>query len=339
MSDIMIEVTRGPLVECIHRGSAAVADVDGNLRYYAGNPEMVSYLRSAAKPLQAIPVIETGAADRFGLDEPELALLCASHNSEQQHLDMVASILAKIGLDEKALLCGGHAPMDRSAAEILIRENRKPTSIYSNCSGKHSGMLAICRHLGFPVEEYTSPDHPVQKLIVRTMAEICGMSGEDISIGVDGCGVPVFGMPVRNMALGFARLANPRGVSEARAGAARRLTSAMQAYPYLVAGRKRFCTELMQAFKGRLVAKNGAEGVYCAGVLPCDGRPGLGIAVKIEDGSLKAAYAAMGEILLQTGVLSPDEEAIIRARHRPPVKNTRGEICGEFRPVFKLRTA
>ncbi len=339
MSEVMVEVTRGPLVECIHRGHAAVVDSNGELRYYLGDPEAVTYLRSAAKPLQAIPVIETGAADRFGLDDRELALLCASHNSEQEHLDIVASILTKIGLGEEALMCGGHAPTDRSSAEALIREKRKPTVIFSNCSGKHSGMLAICQHLGFSPENYISPEHPVQQLIVRTMGQVCGLPAGEIKIGIDGCGVPVFGMPVRNMALGFARLADPRGLPPALAPAAVRLAGAMQKNPYLVAGRKRFCTDLMQAFPGRFVAKNGAEGIYCAGILPQDEGSGLGIAVKIEDGSLKAAYSAMAEILLQTGTLAPDEIKSLDAWRVPPVKNTRGQAVGEFRPAFRLKPA
>lgn len=339
MPEIMVEVTRGPLVECIHRGHAAVVDSRGDLRYYLGDPDAVTYLRSAAKPLQAIPVIETGAADRFGLEERELALLCASHNSEQQHLDLVASILDKIGLEEQALMCGGHVPTDRNSAEALIKGNRKPTSIFSNCSGKHSGMLAICRHLGFPTEDYISPEHPVQKLIVKTMGQVCGLPDGEIKIGIDGCGVPVFGMPVRNMALGFARLADPRDLPPLVASAAARLAGAMGAYPYLVAGRRRFCTDLMQAFPGRLVAKNGAEGIYCAGVRPQNEEPGFGIAVKTEDGSLKAAYSVMAEILLQIGVLTGDEVKAIDSWRNPPVKNTRGQVVGEMRPAFRLKPA
>lgn len=333
MSETLVHITRGDLVESLHHGDIAIVNESGELLYSVGDPERVSYIRSAAKPAQALPVIESGAADHYRLSDRELAVMCASHNAEAIHTETVLGILRKIGLSEAALQCGVHAPYDVEANEQLILAGRKPSPIHSNCSGKHSGMLALAQHMGWPVEGYYRPDHPVQKIAKAAVAAMADYPEDKIVIGTDGCGVPVFGMPVRNMAVIFAQLAKPVRQPAARQEACRRIVRAMTGEPQMVAGRNRFNTDLLRAARGKIVAKSGAEGVFCVGVVG----EGIGIAVKVDDGSSRPHSAVVTSILKQLGYLDADAERELARYLQPEVRNHRNEVVGRIVPVFTLR--
>lgn len=337
----LVEVWRGRIVESRHRGHVAAVDGDGRLVAYAGEPDTVTYLRSSGKPFQALPLVTSGAADRFHLDETELAVACGSHSGEDVHAETVARMLEKLGLDESFLKCGTHEPFDHATAERLRSRGEKPTALRNNCSGKHTGMLALALHLGARPEEYDHADSPVQQAILRAVAKFAGLPSVDVVVGTDGCGVPVFGMPVRAMALMYARLASPLAdFDEETRRACARITDAMTAHPEMVGGtRERFDTEVMRACGASAVSKIGAEGVYTAGVHPCERWPkGLGLAFKIEDGEDRRARSTIAiEALRQLGVLNEDAQKALRPYANFRVKNHRGENVGEIRASFGLR--
>lgn len=336
----LVEVWRGSIVESRHRGHVSAVDGDGRLVAYLGEPDAVTYLRSSGKPFQAVPLLTSGAAERFQLTEAELAIACGSHSGEDLHVETVALMLEKIGLDAGFLKCGVHEPFDRVTAERLRASGESPGVLRNNCSGKHTGMLALSLHLGAPPELYDDPAGPVQQSILRAVAQFSGVNADEIILGTDGCGAPVFGLTVRAMALMYARLvAPPEGFDAETRHACARLTAAMNSRPELVGGtHERFDTEVMSAGRGRLVSKIGAEGVYTAGVLPCERWPkGLGLAFKIEDGEDRRARSTIAiEALRQLGV--PDEDAYKRLSPYAsfPVQNHRGEKVGEIRASFRL---
>jgi L-asparaginase II len=336
----LVEVRRGPLVESRHRGHVAAVDGDGRLVAYLGEPETVTYLRSSGKPFQAVPLLTSGAAERFRFTEAELAVACGSHSGEDLHAETVARLLEKIGLDENFLKCGVHEPFDRATAERLRARGESPCVLRNNCSGKHTGMLALSLHLGARPELYDDAGGPVQQSVLRAVAQFSGINSEEIALGTDGCGVPVFGMPVRAMALMYARLvAPPEGFDAETRAACARLTAAMNARPELVGGtHERFDTEVMRAGRGRLVSKIGAEGVYTAGVLPCERWPkGLGLAFKIEDGEDRRARSTIAiEALRQLGVLDEDAYKMLSPYASFPVQNHRGEKVGQIQASFRL---
>lgn len=331
-AQILVEVTRGPLVENRHRGHVAVVDNKGKLLYSVGDPRHNTYWRSSAKPIQALPIVETGAFARYGFTAKHLALFCASHNGEDMHTETVVEILDKLGLNPSMLQCGVHMPYHQETARRMHRQGAKPGPLHSNCSGKHSGMLALASHRGFSLDTYTELEHPVQQLILDYIAAMTGHPREEIAIGIDGCGVPVHGMPLYNMALAYARLAKPAALAPARAKACRTITGAMLAHPEMVGGSDRFCTELMRGSGGKLVGKAGAAGVYCVGLLDA----GVGIAVKCEDGSGRGRDPVVVELLKQLGYLTPSEMETLAKFHRPKNINHRKEVCGEVIPVVKL---
>jgi L-asparaginase II len=337
----LVEVWRGSVVESRHRGHVAAVDADGRLVAHAGEPETITYLRSSGKPFQAVPLLTSGAADRFGFDEVELAVACGSHSGEDLHAKTVARMLEKLRLDESFLKCGTHEPFDRETAERLRARGENPTALRNNCSGKHTGMLALALHLGARPEEYDRPDSPVQQSILRAVAKFAGLPAGEVVVGTDGCGVPVFGMPVRAMALMYARLASPPAdFEEETRRACARITDAMTAHPEMVGGtRERFDTEVMRACAGCIVSKIGAEGVYTAAVLPCESWPrGLGLAFKIEDGEDRRARSTIAiESLRQLDVLNEDAQKTLQPYASFPVKNHRGENVGEIRASFELR--
>ncbi|MFO8059521.1 MAG: asparaginase [Bacillota bacterium] len=333
MAEILVEATRCGVVERHHRGDAAVVDVRGRVCHYAGDPFRYTYMRSAAKPLQALATVETGAMEAFGIDEEELAVTCASHNAEPAHVAAVRSILAKVGLTEQSLRCGTHPPIDEDSRAALYREGGKPSAVHSNCSGKHAGMLASCVHMGWPENDYRDPEHPLQRLLLRTVAEMAGVAVEDVGLGIDGCGVVVHAMPIAAMALAFARLATREGLSAERARAAGIVTGAMHAHPFMVAGTGRVCTALNGLPGGRFTSKGGALGVYCAAAVEL----GVGVAVKIEDGNGQAAQVAALEALSQLGAFTEEDLRAVRDYHRPDNRNVHGQTVGEVRGVFQLR--
>lgn len=335
----LVEVWRGPLVESRHRGHLAAVDDGGNTIASLGLPDTVTYVRSSGKPFQAIPVIVSGAAERFGFTEQEIAIACGSHSGESIHLDTVRSMLAKIGLDESALKCGVHEPFNAEVARQLARDQEPPNVLHNNCSGKHAAMLALAVHIGAAMESYDDRNNPVQQMISRTFADFSGVPLQQIAIGVDGCGVPVFGMPVRAMALMYARLVAPDSFNAATRDACEQITKAMIAFPEMVGGTKdRLDTELIKAAQGRLISKIGAEGVYTVGVLPSPKWPnGLGLALKIEDGDdHRARPPAVIEALRQLGVLAENELSALASYAPITIRNRRGDRVGEARAAFTL---
>lgn len=336
----LVEVWRGPIIESVHRGHLAAIDGSGESVAELGSPGMVTYFRSSSKAFQAIPVVASGAADRFGFSEKEIALACGSHSGEPMHVETARAMLEKIGLDERALRCGAHEPFSVEVARDLIRRGQEPSALQNNCSGKHAGMLALAKHLGAPTASYDQWDHPVQQVVAKVVSEFCDMPINTLKIGIDGCGVPVFGLPVRSMALGYARLISPDGrFDSATRDACRRIVNAMINFPEMIGGSKdRLDTELIRAGKGRLVSKIGAEGVYTVGVLPCAQWPqGLGLALKIDDGDdRRARPPAVIEALKQLNVLADDDLAALSDYFTIPITNRRGERVGEVRAAFTL---
>jgi L-asparaginase II len=316
----LVEVTRGPLVESIHRGSIAIADAEGELRFSLGDIETPVYPRSSLKPIQTLPLIESGAAEAFGLGEEEIALACASHSGEPMHTERVSAWLSRIGCTENDLACGPHPPRYEPAWEDMIRRGEHPSRIHNNCSGKHAGFLTLAKHWDIATNGYERFDHPVQQEVMATLARLSGV--RDLPHGVDGCAAPNFALPLTGFARALAKLADPSSLDPIRADAARRVVHAMVSYPELVSGTGRACAILMRASGGRAAVKTGAEGFY-AGIIP---ERGLGIALKIDDGAGRAAETAIAFVLDRLGLLGTNKAA--RAILEAPVLNTRGETAG-----------
>ncbi len=329
----LIEATRNGLTERIHTGNVAVVDAAGRIRYYAGNPHGVTFMRSAAKPLQALSVVETGTAENFDFTDRELAVACASHAGQPEHLEAVRGILEKAGLDEDLLECGSHPPGHRPSRESLYREGNEPTNVHSNCSGKHAAKLAVCRHMDWEIEGYREVEHPLQQMLLESIACISGVPKDDIALGVDGCGVVVHGFSVANMALAYARLATGDGLPPAKSEAADTVTRAMGAHPLMISGEGRVTTVLNDLPGGRFVAKGGAAGVYCMAAK----QPGWGIAVKIADGTGKAASLATLEAARQMGWFDEQDCELLQEFLCPDIKNVPGDVVGELKPVFELK--
>lgn len=319
-----VELRRGDQTETVHRVHVAVVDAAGVVVARAGDPGLTTFWRSAAKPFQALPLVVDGAADRFDLTEIELALTCASHSSEPGQVELVRAFLDKIGCREDDLRCGPHTPLAEHVAKDYQARGVRLTPVYSNCSGKHTGMLALARHHGWPTADYHRLAHPVQQRCLEEVSRWTRMSPDQIGTAVDGCGVVCYALPLRNMALAYARL----GIGEEGTGkGASRIVSAMLRHPELIAGERRPCTDMMTAFPGRVITKVGAEGVYCALLV----QEGLGVALKVEDGHGPAAALAMARTLEELS-LRPQPESL-GAR---PIHNTRGEQVGELRVLGSL---
>lgn len=336
----LVEVRRGGLTESRHRGHIVAVEPDGRVVAQLGARETVTYLRSSAKPHQAIPLLASGAADRFKFNEREIALACASHSGEAVHTEVAAAMLKKIGLGPEALRCGIHEPFSPEVTRELREKGEPPNVLQNNCSGKHAGMLALALHLGAPIETYDEAGNPVQQAIGKVVAQFSDVPIEDIAVGTDGCGVPVFGITVKAMALMYARLVSPPAeFDENTRNACARIVSAMSTYPELIGGTKdRLDTEIMRAGKGRLVSKVGAEGVYTCGILPCADWPrGLGLALKIEDGDdHRARPTVVIESLRQLGILADESLEAVSRYAFFPVHNRRGDVVGEVTAAFKL---
>ena len=343
IADPLVEVRRGGITESRHRGHIVAVEPNGNVVASLGSPHNVTFLRSSAKPFQALPLLTTGAADRFGFTDEEVALACASHNGEPIHTKLAASMLEKIGLGADALNCGVHEPYSPEAAGVLRARNELPNVLHNNCSGKHIGMLAVALHLGAPTENYASPENPVQVAIARAVSQLTDVPLEDMAVGIDGCAAPIFGITVRAMALGYGRLVSPpSSFDKATVDACKRIVRVMTAYPHLIGGTsERLDTEIMRAAPGGIISKVGAEGVYTAGVLPSERWPnGLGLAIKIEDGEDKRARpTVVVESLRQLGVLFDASLDAVARYAFFPVQNRRGDVVGEIRAAFDLKVA
>jgi L-asparaginase II len=337
---VIVEVTRGSITESRHCGAIVAVDSDGVVVAGLGDLDLFTSTRSTIKPFQAIPFVTTGAADHFGVSDRELALACASHEGESFHVERVAGMLARAGLDETALRCGAHPPYNAEAARRLEEEGLPCNQLHNNCSGKHTGMLLTAVYRGLELDEYYKPEHPIQRDIKSVLMSLVGLDS-DIPMAIDGCSAPTYGIPLRALALAFARFANPEGsnLDPLVAAACARIARSMIAHPEMVGGTKRFDSDLLRASRGKLVCKIGAEAVYGVGVLPSERYPrGLGVAVKIEDGSFRGIGPAVVETLAQLGVLSEAEVSELAVYHRPAIDNRRGLIVGDVRAVLDLES-
>ncbi|MGA7617182.1 MAG: asparaginase [Thermoanaerobaculia bacterium] len=353
MSAPLVQIRRGGFVESVHSGSIAVVDSGGRLIAFAGNPELPAFLRSAAKPFQAIPLVEEGGVEEFELTTQELALICASHGGEPQHIATAAAILRKGDFDESDLLCGAHPPLTEKAAAELRQSGEPPTPLHNNCSGKHAGMLLATRLLDVGSTTYIAPEHPVQQRILETVGEFAGLGTDSIPFATDGCGVPTFRLSLYRAALAYARLmasasGDAPGALDRYVDPAREVVDAMTGSPEYVAGEWSITTPLMQAFGGDLLAKEGAEGYYAMAISPeiLDERfagpdsPGLpvGVALKIDDGSMeRGRNPAILRILEILGIGVETNPALESYRRRElfNAAGTRvGETCAEFDLIF-----
>ena len=338
----LYELTRGEIVESVHYGSIAVSDNQGRLLAWYGDPNTVTFLRSSAKPFQALPFIEADGPDKFGLSGEEIALICASHSGTYEHVERLHSIQAKTGVNESQLCCGVHPPFDEKTAFNLRKLSEPLTPNRHNCSGKHTGMLAFAILQNWSTMDYVDPGHPIQQKILQSFSDMSGVEIDAIRTGTDGCSAPNFAVPLINSALAYARLCDPQNFSESRAKACKTITGAMTANAYMVGGPNRFDTRLMEAAPGRIVSKAGAEGYQAMGILPGalgKDSPALGIAIKISDGDLhrRARPAVALEVLYQLNALSNDEKAELSSIGPSiTIKNFRDLKIGTARPAFKL---
>ncbi len=325
---VLVEVLRGGIVESRHRGSVVVCDADGGLVLEVGNVSQPVFPRSAVKAIQALPLIESGTADAYGFGDKEIALACASHSGEPAHAALAQSMLGAAGLDVNALECGAHWPMGQDAT-VGLAGNGEPSALHNNCSGKHAGFICTCVHQGADPKGYVGHSHKSQQWVREAMEAVTGaVHGEDVC-GTDGCSIPTYAVPLKNLALGFARMATGTGFGPERARAARRIFSACMSEPFFVAGTDRADTRLMEAGKGRIFTKTGAEGVFCA-ALP---ELGLGIALKCDDGTTRAAEVMVAAVLAR--LLEHDGELVAKLGElaAPKLTNWNGIEVGALRPV------
>ncbi len=329
-------VVRSGRPESWHFGAAAAAAPEGGrLIARLGDPTIATWIRSAAKPFQALPLVLAGGIERFGLDDADLALICASHGGTPEHANRAADLLARGGFTEADLLCGAHPPFDPPSAFALDRAGTAPGPLHNNCSGKHAGMLLACRLLGLPAEGYIDPAHPLQARILEHVSRFCGLPAAEIGVGIDGCSAPTYHLPIEAAARGYALLAHARGAGlpDDLAAAAERVVGAMGRAPFMVAGPGRFTTSLMEVTGGRVVGKEGAEGFYGLAVR---GPVALGIALKVADGGERCRDGVVLDLLVQLGSLSGAELAELDAWYRPTLHNLRGIRTGEVVPEAEL---
>ncbi len=308
INPVLVEATRGELTESSHRGSVAVVDADGALVFSVGEIDRPIFPRSAVKALQALPLLETGAAEKYALTDEEIAVACASHNGEPAHVRTAQSMLMKAGRDAKDLECGAHWPMYEPAARALERECTAPSALHNNCSGKHAGFICLgTGGLGIDPAGYSGPSHEVQTAVRSTLEELTGAPHTVDAMAVDGCSIPTYAVPLRALALGFARFGTGHGLSPVRTAAAASIRHALTVAPFMLAGTKRFDTEVVAGLRGRAFTKVGAEGVFCAS-LP---EVGLGIALKMDDGAARAAEVVMATMIVRFLDLNEPELAVV----------------------------
>jgi L-asparaginase II len=327
---VLVEVARGGMVESRHRGAVAVVDAAGSAVLAVGDVTQPVFPRSAIKALQALPLVESGAAERYGLIEEELALACASHSGEPAHVEGVLRMLAKAGLDASALRCGAHWPSSQAAAFALAQSAGAPSALHNNCSGKHAGFLCLACAMGVDHADYWRPEHKVQREVRAVLEDLSGAALDHRAI--DGCSVPTWAVPLQNLARAFAKFGTGAGLAPARARAAARLRTACAAKPWYVAGSGRFCTEIMQCLGTRALVKSGAEGMFC-GTLPTEG---LGIAIKCDDGAGRAAEAIMAALFGRFLPLADHERAALAPFLNPVLRNWNGLEVGALRVTAAL---
>jgi L-asparaginase II len=329
---LLVEVLRGQTVESGHRGAIAVIDAEGRLVLSLGDIERPIFARSAIKALQALPLVESGAADRYGLGDAELAMACASHNGEDDHAAMAQTTLHRLGLDAPALECGAHWPMREAAARALAGRGGAPSSLHNNCSGKHAGFLCFACNEGHDPAGYVKREHPTMRMVSESIASMTGLDLSKSDCGTDGCSIPTFAIPLRALAYGFARFGNGHGLGPIRAKSAVRLRKAVAAAPHFVAGTGRFDTALMSHFGERTFVKVGAEGVYCASFPD----QGLGIALKCDDGSTRGAEVMMAALVRLFVPLNDSDLTALDPLLMPKLSNWNGIAVGSLRPAESL---
>lgn len=324
----VVEVLRANVVEARHRVHIAIANADGEMVARTGRTNALTYYRSAAKPFQALPLVEEGVTGRLGISLSELALCCASHEGEPDHVATARSILSKAGIDEELLRCGPHLPFSAEASKALLVQGGRAMPIHNNCSGKHAGMLALAIGMGWDPVDYHLPDHPVQDRMFQEIRRWTELNKTQVSTGVDGCGVVCFATRLSDIARSFARFA----VAAACGEGPTEIVRAMTTHPFMLGGTGRLCTQVTEATAGKAFVKLGAEGTYAGGIPDA----GLGFAIKIEDGARRAVEVALVRVLQELGVLTEKDSPKIAEHAKPAVYNTRGEVVGEIRPAFDL---
>jgi L-asparaginase II len=327
---VLVEVVRGAAVESRHRGAVAICDTEGAEYLAIGDVATPIFPRSAVKPFQALPLIESGAADDYGVADRELAIACASHGGEPEHVVAVESFLARAGLDGNALECGAHWPLHQASGRALVRDHRTPSPLHNNCSGKHAGMLCLATKMGVDHRHYIGAEHPVQREVRATLEDMFDRKLD--SHGIDGCSIPTYPVPLSNIACAFARFGTGRHLGARRYAAARRLMTCCAEHPFYLGGTDRFCTAILGGLQNRAFVKIGAEGVI-GGAIP---ELGLGIAIKCDDGGQRAAEVVMASLLLRLLPLSSEDGTFLESRARPPMKNWNGVVVGQLRPVGPL---
>lgn len=340
----LVEVTRGSVVESTHYGSLCLADAQGSTLFSLGDQTSPFFLRSSAKPFQLLAFLERGGAEHFGFEPREIAIMCASHSGTPAHLETLEKLQVKAGIDESLLQCGVHAPYHKPSADQLLINGKTLHPNHNNCSGKHTGMLSFARMIGAPLDTYLENSHPVQKAILKTFCEMCGVEESPVELGVDGCTAPVFAVPLPAAARGYARLCHPQGLEENRAAACRLITNAMTAHADMVAGPERFDTDAMFTGQGTFISKLGAEGYRGIGIIPGRARDfegGMGLTIKISDGdpNTRATPVIAMALLKALGVLDETQASALRKYDRRPITNWRGKEIGEIRPSGFLADA
>ncbi|MGB1360683.1 MAG: asparaginase [Alphaproteobacteria bacterium] len=328
---VLVNVTRGGVVESSHRGRICVVDTQGNVRLAMGDVEKPIYGRSAVKILQALPMVLSGGVEKYDLSAEEISVTCASHGGEERHTKVVESMLKKAGLSVDDLECGAHAPTHKDSAKKLIEDGKDFTPLHNNCSGKHAGMLILAKMRGFDTKGYINPDHPVQQSIMGMMESICECSLENAPMDRDGCSVPTWAIPMTNLAFAFAKISDPDStLPETTATAVKKLRDSVIQEPFMVGGTNRACTRIMEVLKNKAFVKYGAEAVYTAS-LP---EYGLGIAIKIDDGGVRAVEVAMLRILEEIGVLNENDKKELEKFYKQPITNWNGFTVGNTEPAF-----
>lgn len=327
MNPILVEVYRDEVLESFHRGVVCVVDKEGKIIYSEGDVQQICYPRSALKLIQVLPLLEHNGMEHFGFTLEEIAIMCGSHNGEAEHQRVVNSILKKIGLDKEHLNCGAQYPTDRKTANELIKNSEKPHHIHNNCSGKHAGFLAYAVLRGWETQDYINPQHPMQQEILQTTAELYEYPKEKMAIAYDGCSAPIFSVPVYNQAVGFKNLVHPIQFSDKRQKACATIIEAITKYPYMVAGNKRYCTDMMEITSPRIIGKTGAEGIFSMGLT----QEKIGVTIKIDDGKMLPQYNVAQRFVEATGIFSKEKLAPLKHYEEAEITNFNKFVTGKIK--------